>query len=582
MRILKLQTLVFIFFAIPFFSFSQAGQALPDIMEEKFPANIAASSQYFYKFLETNGQRQLIQVGNSNSSTNKWYCITDGTKANSTFYGKVNKAYGHYADGDDYSFLRPNPADDDIVELLKYDAGQDTLLVTNSFDYNLSFGDYVTIIKPNLFALFDKDDFSDYTLKVFEPSGNSFSELQNLPIPKPLGNLYHFISDEAYLYLDKNISDELVLSKFNYNNSIATPLGIIDVNPNNSVSLPLQQRSNDLYDVFLLSVFGDDSVLRPVVFNKQTEEVTVLDDITPYSSSSTPEFALFLSEDKLFVYNEGGDIEYYKLSSNEKKTIPYPNRGAIEYNGRPAEYLVKGDSVFLSKHCPSLGWYEYFYYDEANNQLEILVDDYYEGNGYASRGGGMLVYDDKIMLGFQSGFDSCGIMFLEDDLVNHYLYKFPNDNFCVGDLWVNDDKIILRNYRSVRVMEKDDDGDGFLLWNECNDFDAGINPDANEIPGNGIDENCDGVDLMTSINDLNEIQFNAYPNPTNDLVYLELDDSLQNISIEVFNAFGKRIISTADNNTSTWEVDLSKYASGIYFIKVKSENRVGEIRVVKE
>jgi len=40
----------------------------------------------------------------------------------------------------------------------------------------------------------------------------------------------------------------------------------------------------------------------------------------------------------------------------------------------------------------------------------------------------------------------------------------------------------------------DADGDGFSVDEDCNDNNAGINPNAAEICGNGVDENCDGVD----------------------------------------------------------------------------------------
>ncbi len=42
----------------------------------------------------------------------------------------------------------------------------------------------------------------------------------------------------------------------------------------------------------------------------------------------------------------------------------------------------------------------------------------------------------------------------------------------------------------------DVDGDGWSPPSDCDDGDAAINPDAVDVPYNGIDEDCDGTDLL--------------------------------------------------------------------------------------
>lgn len=64
---------------------------------------------------------------------------------------------------------------------------------------------------------------------------------------------------------------------------------------------------------------------------------------------------------------------------------------------------------------------------------------------------------------------------------------------------------------------QDSDGDGYSVNDDCDDNNAQVNPDAKEVCGDGIDNNCDGnVDEGCAIGDLIEggVVFYIAPTPT--------------------------------------------------------------------
>lgn len=125
---------------------------------------------------------------------------------------------------------------------------------------------------------------------------------------------------------------------------------------------------------------------------------------------------------------------------------------------------------------------------------------------------------------------------------------------------------------------------------DCDDSNTNVNPNALEIPNNGIDDNCDGyVDEIgvgiTSI-DHDTPALSVFPNPTNGefVVGLQLDSKVNcEATIEVINLLGQvkfaKTSSVVEGKLQE-EIQLNGAAKGIYLIKVSVNESVYSTQLI--
>lgn len=76
-------------------------------------------------------------------------------------------------------------------------------------------------------------------------------------------------------------------------------------------------------------------------------------------------------------------------------------------------------------------------------------------------------------------------------------------------------------------------------------------------------------DPQTSVEISKAITGSVYPNPASDFIKLDMNASAMNSSIEIFNAFGKQVMSVIYTGD---DIDISGLTAGMYFVKTPSHN----------
>ncbi len=160
----------------------------------------------------------------------------------------------------------------------------------------------------------------------------------------------------------------------------------------------------------------------------------------------------------------------------------------------------------------------------------------------------------------------------EDDLNDGYVIFSANtqETLLANDTIRNNAEIyfdfnfpiITNTYETV--VATDQDGDGYNSTIDCDDTNNLVYPGAAEIANNGIDEDCDGMDLTSGIHELANTFVRIYPNPVVNRINIQVGDTL-NYKVSLFDVNGKLILSNINLTT----IDVNQYSNGIYLLEMR-------------
>ena len=135
--------------------------------------------------------------------------------------------------------------------------------------------------------------------------------------------------------------------------------------------------------------------------------------------------------------------------------------------------------------------------------------------------------------------------------------------------------IITNTTSNAIVLTLDADGDGYVFWEDCDDDNPAVNPGATEIANNGLDDDCDGEQLVPT-DDVRAGAVRVYPNPGTGWLRVEGPESTT-ASVVVSDLLGQLVLPAQP--VANGRLRLDALPSGVYLLSFQT--REGGMHSVK-
>lgn len=117
--------------------------------------------------------------------------------------------------------------------------------------------------------------------------------------------------------------------------------------------------------------------------------------------------------------------------------------------------------------------------------------------------------------------------------------------------------------------------------NKCTNYDLLLKSYCEPYKNTGLyfnfKTNCESANENISLNNLK-----IYPNPVKDVLILDLENSVVNAKVEIYDTFGKLVFYKKYKMMSREEIDISKIVlSGVYFMKIENGNMSRTVKIIK-
>jgi hypothetical protein len=88
-------------------------------------------------------------------------------------------------------------------------------------------------------------------------------------------------------------------------------------------------------------------------------------------------------------------------------------------------------------------------------------------------------------------------------------------------------------------------------------------------------------DYYISTEQISESNYEIYPNPVKDMLFVNLESNFDN-TIEIISTDGRIIYKNYQSGNQTLNIDVSSFKSGLYIVRMQSENGVNVKKIIIE
>lgn len=287
---------------------------------------------------------------------------------------------------------------------------------------------------------------------------------------------------------------------------------------------------------------------------------------------------LELSQILEFSYNDKGQRTICDIYSDEDL-----KEGFIDYT-----YDDNGRLYYMTSGYTYDEWSEKvdFTYNENDLIIEITYSSRYGSDtDYVAEEKMTFEYNDNNSLTKQVYYYVDG-----EELYNEgeYIYEYDEYNNCVSMTEYYYDEIESKTEYLHDLQISSETVHTYIDYED--DFYSYVQPTHSNMVIEAItyrtDENYDFYvdceylykydELSVSLEE-NDVTFNVYPNPANDMINIEAQDIEL---VELYDIYGRMLYSEDINDNTS--IDISDFAEGIYFIKIYSEGKNSVKKIIKK